>query len=375
MNDDNTFDTAQAVMNAMYPMALPQKVEPITKKTFTTQRTQYDPNKLSAVMAALKTPRSTKPLLEALNAPRNSEIGTAESIARALATMPEQRSFTGAYGTEVINPWTALLGSGMRAYGTAYGDRASAKREADNLAREDAIKAAQIQVDAENAAREDAIKAAQLDLEANKEQITSQIADDYIKYNLDPNAKTEAAAQAAAQKLAQTAYVKLDPDLPQKFRDNPKSFGYAAREADIGARTQGGGTTGMTERIVASVMKDRVGDNALKKRAELLQAGTQYVSAITDMAKQGGATGAMMNSDKEGQRAMSMFANPGAYTAEELGAAADTLIDLYDRMLAVQGMPSVREGYEMVTRMVEAQKPQTQQTQTTNNAWDKYKTK
>lgn len=371
--DDNTFDTAQAVMNAMYPMALPQKVEPITKKTYTTQRTQYDPNKLKAVMDALRTPRNTQIMVEALNKPRALKT-RGEVIAEALSELPQTRSFTGGFGEEIINPWDMALTSFARAYGSTYKSKKSDEREKADAAREDAIKSAQLQMEAENAAREDAIKAAQLDLEANKEQITNQIADDYIKYNLDPNAKTEAAAQAAAQKLAQTAYVKLDPDLPQKFRDNPKSFGYAAREADIGARTQGGGTTGMTERIVASVMKDRVGDEALKKRAELLQAGTQYVSAITDMAKQGGATGAMMNSDKEGQRAMSMFANPGAYTAEELAAAADVLIDLYDRMLAVQGMPSVREGYDMVTRMVQANQPQVQQPQT-KNAWDKYKTK
>lgn len=197
--DDNTFDTAQAVMNAMYPMALPQKVEPITKKTFTTQRTQYDPNKLKAVMDALRTPRNTQIMVDALNKPRALKT-RGEVIAEALSELPQTRSFTGGFGEEIINPWDMALTSFARAYGSTYKSKKSDEREKADAAREDAIKSAQIQMEAENAAREDAIKAAQLDLEANKAEITSQMADDYIKYN-NPNAGGDVAYRFEPQRI------------------------------------------------------------------------------------------------------------------------------------------------------------------------------
>lgn len=343
MADMTTMEQAQQVMGALgYPtLALPQTIKPVTNTKTTIQGVRYDPNKWQALMNALGRPTVRK--------------SKWESLANALAATPEARSFTGAYGTEVINPFAMGLSSLARGFGSAYGDRLAAQREADMKDQENAL------------------KAAQLDAEATKQAIADETETVNMKYNLDPNAKSEQEQAAAKQKLAQTAYIKLNPKLGDEFRSNPDSFSYQAREADIGGRTPSGGTTGMGERLVAAVAKGYVGDEALKKRSALLQEATQYVTAITDMAKQGGATGAMMNSDKEGQRAMAMFANPASYTAEELGAAADSLVNLYNRMLAVQGLPSVQEGYNQVSKMVEAQKPQ--QSQPEVDIWAKYRTK
>lgn len=344
MADMTTIEDAQKIMGAMgyYPMALPQKLEPVTNKTRQVQSVNYDPQKWQVLMDALG--RST---------PRKSGW---ESAANVLAQMPQGRSFTGAYGTEVINPWTDGVATLARSFGSAYGDKLASEREAQAK-------------DLENQ-----IKAAQLDAEASKQQVVNTTEDTQMKVNLDPNIKSEQAKLAAQQKLAQTAYIKLNPKLGDEFRNNPDSFSYEAREADIGGRTPAGGTTGVGERALSAIMKGYVGDEALKKRSALLQEATQYVTAITDMAKQGGATGAMMNSDKEGQRAMAMFANPASYNSEELGAAADSLVNLYNRMLAVQGLPSVEQGYNQVTQMVQAQNPQTQIEQD-NDPWAKYRTK
>ena len=145
----------QAVLAALGYPVLPQTVTPVIKTQKTVQRTQYDPNKLQAVVDALKTPTLRK--------------SKYESLANALANTPEARSFIGAYGTEVINPWAVGLSSLARGFGSAYGDRLASDREA-------ALK------DQENA-----LKAAQLEAEATKQAIQDQSSLDYIKYN-DPNA-------------------------------------------------------------------------------------------------------------------------------------------------------------------------------------------
>lgn len=179
-------DNTQSVVGALYPMALPQTVVPVTKTQTSYSRTQYNPNKLKAVMDALRTPRNTQLVVDAMNKPRALKT-RGEVIAEALSELPQTRSFTGGFGEEIINPWDMALTSFARAFGSTYKSKKSDEREKADAAREDAIKSAQLQMEAENAAREDAIKAAQLDLEANKAEITSQTADDFIKYN-NPNA-------------------------------------------------------------------------------------------------------------------------------------------------------------------------------------------
>jgi len=147
----------QAIMGALgYPMALPQSVMPVTNKTTQVQRTQYDANKLQTLLDALgaKTPRKT---------------GT-ESLASALAQTPDGRSYKGAYGVEVINPWVNGLSALARGFGGVYGDRLASAREAEMQDRENAIKAAQVALD------------------ADKQEIVDKVEDTHIKVN-DPNAK------------------------------------------------------------------------------------------------------------------------------------------------------------------------------------------
>lgn len=362
-------DNNQAVMTALgySPLALPQAVMPVTKTENKIQRVQYAPDKIDAVMLALQKPRNTQSLIDAIKKPRATKT-RGEIIAEALAGVPEARSFTGAYGTEVINPWAVGLSSLARGFGSMYGKMKESERESANTAREDAIEAAKIMYEADNAAREDAIKAAQTAMEADKTVVENTVADDWLKYNLDPNAKQAQAEQEANRKLAETAYVKLNPHLGDEIRKHPEAFSYAAREADLGSRTVAGGETGILERGLASIAKAKVGDEALKTRARLLQEATQYVAAITNLSRQNGASATMMNSDKEGQRNMAMFANPSAYSAEELAAGADYLVDLYERMAAVANLPSVVEGYDQVTQMVEARKPKTKE-----DVWSAYR--
>lgn len=334
-----TTEQQMQINSALQPgiqMALPQRLEPVTTKEHQVQRTQYDPEKLQALKSALGIARPT--------------MSKWESVANALANTPQPRSFTGGFGEEIISPWAMGLSNFARGFGSAYAARKADERE----------KAEQ--------AREDAIKAAQLDYEASKQAIADKITDSQVKVNIDPNVKALAEQEAAKQKLAQTAYVKLNPNLPNDIRKNAKAFSYVGREADIGGRTPSGGTTGIGERLVAGIAKGALGDEVAKEGGRIKQEMAQYVGAVTDMARAGGATGQMMNSDKEGQRALQIMSNPSAYDAEELAAAAEVVIDLYNRMLAVQGLPSVQEGYKQVTQMVEAQQPKQE-----SDPWAKYR--
>ena len=149
-------------------MALPQQVVPVTKTQRTVQSTQYDPDKLQAVVNALRTPTLKKSRME--------------TLANALAGVSDAPSFKGAYGVDVINPWAVGLSSLSQGFGGAYGDRLASAREA------------------EMQDRENALKAAQLEAEATKQAISDQVAQDYIKVN-DPNAGTDAAYRFEPEKI------------------------------------------------------------------------------------------------------------------------------------------------------------------------------
>lgn len=167
MNDEQR---AMAVNNALnnpgIQLALPQTIQPVTKTQYQVQRTQYDPEKLLALKTALATPRRV--------------MSQDEIWANALANYPEAKSYTGGFGEEIISPWGEAMSSFARSFGSAYAAAKADERE----------KAEQ--------AREDAIKAAQLDYEASKQNISDQTATDYIKYN-DPNAKGNEQQKALAQ--------------------------------------------------------------------------------------------------------------------------------------------------------------------------------
>lgn len=149
-----TAEQMAAVNSALNPgiqLALPQTIQPITKTQYQVQRTQYDPEKLLALKTALATPRRG--------------ISQDEIWANALANYPEAKSYTGGFGEEIINPWGEGLSNFARSFGSAYAAQKADERE----------KAEQ--------AREDAIKAAQLEYEASKQNISDQTATDYIKLN------------------------------------------------------------------------------------------------------------------------------------------------------------------------------------------------
>jgi hypothetical protein len=157
MNEEQKMQINSALNNSGIQFALPQTVQPVWKTQRQVSSVQYDPNKLKALLEALKVKRP--------------QMSRGEIIGNALANMPEARSFTGGFGEEIINPWAAGLTNFARGFGSAYAAKKQAERE--RLEQE----------------REDAIKAAQLENEANKQAITEEIAKDYIKFN-DPNGKT-----------------------------------------------------------------------------------------------------------------------------------------------------------------------------------------
>lgn len=182
-----------------YPMALPQTVEHYPTYKYSVQRTQYNPNKLKAVMDALRTPRNTQLVVDAMNKPRALKT-RGEVIAEALSELPQTRSFTGGFGEEIINPWDMALTSFARSFGSTYKSKKSDEREKADAAREDAIKSAQLQMEAENAAREDAIKAAQLDLEADKRVMNTEQGLQWIKFN-NPNAGGDASYRFTPERI------------------------------------------------------------------------------------------------------------------------------------------------------------------------------
>lgn len=153
-----TTEQQMQINGALQPgiqLALPQTYEKVTKKQHQVQGIQYDPQKLQALKSALGIARPT--------------MSKWEAVANALAQTPQPRSFTGGFGEEIINPWGEALSNFARGFGSAYSAQKADERE----------KAEQ--------AREDAIKAAQLDYEASKKTVSDAVADDYIKLNQSNN--------------------------------------------------------------------------------------------------------------------------------------------------------------------------------------------
>lgn len=178
-------DNNQVLQALGYPMALPPQVVPVTKTQRTVQSTQYDPDKLQAVVNALRTPTLKKSRME--------------TLANALAGVSDAPSFKGAYGVDVINPWAVGLSSLAQGFGGAYGDRLASAREA------------------EMQDRENALKAAQLEAEATKQAISDQVAQDYMKIN-DPFAKTQQ-EQAKNQEALNALYA-----LKERNKQNVVGF-------------------------------------------------------------------------------------------------------------------------------------------------------
>lgn len=154
----------QQAMNNMagIQFAMPQSVVPVTKKTWSSQSTQYDPNKMQALRDALGLPRP--------------KMTWQEALANTLSQAQNPQAFTGGFGEQFVDPFGTGFASLARGFGNTYGVRAANARE---IAEKE---------------REDAIKMAELENEAAKRTVSSQVMDDYVKFN-DPNAKGAATEQ------------------------------------------------------------------------------------------------------------------------------------------------------------------------------------
>lgn len=243
LTDEQTMQL-QSALNPSIQLALPQTVMPVTKTSYETKGVRYDPAKLQALKLALTTGRSDlKPLKSAITSPR-PVMSKWEAVANALAQYPESRSFTGGFGEEIINPWDVGLGSFARAFGNVYGARLASQREADAQAREDAIKAAELDYNRAEAAREDAIKAAQLENEAAKQEYAQQVADDYIKFNNPKTTDAEKALKEEEQKKAAVAALHELSDLAENgginsLNKSTDNWGLSSKSSkNIGRREQ-----------------------------------------------------------------------------------------------------------------------------------------
>ena len=159
----------RSALNGGLTLALPQTIVPVNKYQRTVQATQYNPQKLQALRAALTAPRP--------------QVSREEIWANALANYPEARSFTGGFGEEIISPWAEGISAFARTFGNVYGARKAAQREEAEKAREDAIKAAEI----EN--------------EAAKQAVSEQYAQDYIKVNDPKGADSDVSYRFEPQRI------------------------------------------------------------------------------------------------------------------------------------------------------------------------------
>lgn len=126
----------------------------------------------------------------------------------------------------------------------------------------------------------------------------------------------------------------LDPTLSTRIRENPEAFGLTARLAESAASKENPSTWDMFKE---SVFKEYQGDENLATRGQLLQQVSEVVGAVTSLQRAGGMTGQMMNSDKEGQRALAILNNPSKYDDQTLAAAVDAATNMYNNALKFSG--------------------------------------
>ena len=126
----------------------------------------------------------------------------------------------------------------------------------------------------------------------------------------------------------------LDPTLGERIRENPDAFGFTARLAESAASKENPTTWDM---VKESLAKEYQGDENLAIRGQLLQQVSEVVGAVTSLQRAGGMTGQMMNSDKEGQRALAILNNPSKYDDQTLAAAVDAATNMYNNALKYSG--------------------------------------
>lgn len=126
----------------------------------------------------------------------------------------------------------------------------------------------------------------------------------------------------------------LDSTLGDRIRENPDAFGLTARLAESAASKENPSTWDM---VKESIFKEYQGDENLATRGQLLQQVSEVVGAVTNLARSSGASASMMNSDKEGQRALAILSNPSKYDDQTLAAAVDTATNMYNNALRFSG--------------------------------------
>ena len=204
-------NNVNGVLGALGYGALPQSiVGPLTTTQNTVQRTQYNPAKLKSLIDALKA--------------EHSKMSAGEALANALSNTPQAQSFKGGFGEEIVNPWTVGLTSMARSYGDAYGARAAAAREKEEKEREDAIKAAQV------------------DLDASKQNITNQTNTQYLKVNQNANGGTpeqqQLQKQAALDALHELDDLARNGDITSMNKSTDNWWLAGSSSKNIGRREQ-----------------------------------------------------------------------------------------------------------------------------------------
>lgn len=126
----------------------------------------------------------------------------------------------------------------------------------------------------------------------------------------------------------------LDSTLGDRIRENPDAFGLTARLAESAASKENPSTWDM---VKESMFKEYQGDENLAIRGQLLQEVSQVVGAVTSLQRAGGTAASMMNSDKEGKRALAILSNPSQYDDQTLAAAVDVATRMYDNALRYSG--------------------------------------
>lgn len=152
-------NTNKMLNNALMPsLALPQQVEILPTRSIQTQQTVYDPNDIIAMRKAIQ---------------ERNKHSAWEALSNALGSV-EPKSYTGAYGVEVSNPWVSGIASALKGFDKAYTARKDAERQ---LA-------------------DDEFELAKMMAEANKRAITTQVQDEVVKRNVKDDVIGERALMA-----------------------------------------------------------------------------------------------------------------------------------------------------------------------------------
>lgn len=172
-----TVNPQAQIQAALMPAALPQDIVPVTTKNRQVQYTQYNPAAVEAYKNAF-----------GKVAPRAS---AAELIANALAGMPDAPSYTGAYGTQTINPVVSGLANALQGFGGVYGARKQQEREylTDMLRAEQEMARIQMEMGKKNITESEENGVMKVNRDMNSANIAEKFAPEKIAYLKELNDK------------------------------------------------------------------------------------------------------------------------------------------------------------------------------------------